>query len=220
MSAGDSPERISPGPVSFTVWSDFLCPWCYVAAVRLDALHRELGDVVDIRWRSFLLRPEPSDRTLEQFQRYTETWAKPGAAEPAAEFTRWSGAHAPPSHSFPSAIAGKAVLHTFGREGFDRFHLALMRAYFTENRTVSDRDVILDVAGAVGLDPSALAATLERDADALHAEVVADHKAALAQGIAAVPTVLVDTGFEDGEYMLQGAMALDQYRKVVARLGG
>jgi predicted DsbA family dithiol-disulfide isomerase len=215
LSAGDSPE-----PVSFTVWSDFLCPWCYVAAVRLDALHRELGDVIDIRWRSFLLRPEPSDRTLEQFTRYTESWARPGEAEPAAEFTRWSGEHEPPSHSFPSAIAGKAVLHAFGPAAFDRFHLALMRAYFTENRTVSERAVILDVAGAVGLDADELATVLDRDTDALRDEVVNDHKAALAQGIAAVPTVVVDTGFEDGEYMLQGAMALDQYRKVVARLGG
>jgi predicted DsbA family dithiol-disulfide isomerase len=215
LSASDS-----PGPVSFTVWSDFLCPWCYVAAVRLDALHREVGAVVEIRWRSFLLRPEPSDRTLEQFTRYTESWARPGGAEPAAVFTRWSGDHAPPSHSFPSAIAGKAVLHAFGPDGFDRFHLALMRAYFAENRTISDRAVILDVADTAGLDADVLATVLDRDADALRAEVIADHKAALAQGIAAVPTVLVDNGFEDGEYMLQGAMALDQYRKVVARLGG
>ena len=205
----------SDSTVAFTVWSDFLCPWCYVAAVRLDTLHREVGDIIDIRWRSFLLRPEPSDRSVEQFTRYTESWARPGEAERAAVFTRWSGEHPPPSHSFPSAIAGKAVLHAFGPDGFDRFHLALMRAYFTENRTVSERAVILDVAGDVGLDAEVLAAVLDRDTDALRAEVVADHKAALAQGIAAVPTVLVDD-----EYMLQGAMALDQYRKVVARLGG
>jgi predicted DsbA family dithiol-disulfide isomerase len=112
------------------------------------------------------------------------------------------------------------VLHAFGPVGFDRFHLALMRAYFTENRTVSDRAVILDVAGSVGLDAEVLATVLDRDSDALREEVVADHKAALAQGIAAVPTVVVNAGFGDGEYMLQGAMALDQYRKVVARLGG
>jgi predicted DsbA family dithiol-disulfide isomerase len=215
LSAGSGSE-----PVSFTVWSDFLCPWCYVAAVRLDQLQREVGDVIEIRWRSFLLRPEPNERTLEQFARYTESWARPGDAEPAAVFNHWSGEHQPPSHSFPSAIAGKAVLRAFGPEGFDRFHLALMRAYFTENRTVSDRAVILAVAQASDLDASVLAATLDRDSDALHDEVVADHRAALAQGIAAVPTVMVDTGLEDGEYILQGAMALDQYRKVVARLGG
>lgn len=201
--------------LTFDVWSDFLCPWCYVAAVRLDALHREVGDVIELRWHSFLLRPEPTERTVEQFTRYTESWARPADAEPGAVFNRWSGDHAPPSDSFPSAIAGKAVRHTFGSEAFDRFHLALMRAYFTENRTVSDRTVILDVATATDLGPSTLATSLDRDDDALRAEVVDDHKAALARGIAAVPTVVIDD-----EYMLQGAMALDQYRKVVERLGG
>ena len=199
--------------VRFTVWSDFLCPWCYVAAVRLDELHREAGDALIVEWRSFLLRPTPEERSLEQFTRYTERWARPGDAEPATTFRTWSGEHQPPSHSMPSAIAGKAVLHTFGAASFDRFHLALMRAYFGDNRTISERAVILDVATAVGLDTEALAAHLDANGEALEAEVIEDHRGALGRGIAAVPTVVVDD-----EYVLQGAMALDQYRKVVSRL--
>lgn len=202
-------------PVRFTVWSDFLCPWCYVCAVRLDTLQREVGDVLTIEWRSFLLRPRAEDRSLEAFTRYTEHWARPAEAEPRASFHTWSGEHAPPSHSMPSAIAGKAVAHAFGPEAFDRFHLASMHAYFAENRTISDREVMLDVAMHVGIDAVALAASIDADSAALEAEVVADHKAALAQGIAAVPTVVIGD-----EYMLQGALGLEQYRKVVSRLGG
>ena len=202
-------------PVRFTVWSDFLCPWCYVCAVRLDALQHEVGDVLEIEWRSFLLRPRADERSVEAFTRYTEHWARPAAAEPLASFQTWSGEHAPPSHSMPSAIAGKAVRHAFGHDAFDRFHLALMHAYFTENRTISDRDVILDVAEQVALDPGELAARIDADAEQLEAEVVADHKDALARGIAAVPTVVVED-----EYVLQGALGLEQYRKVVGRLGG
>ena len=37
----------------------------------------------------------------------------------------------------PSATAGKAVQRVFGTEAFHRFHLALMNAYFAENRTIS-----------------------------------------------------------------------------------
>ena len=82
--------------------------------------------------------------------------------------TPWSGEHAPPSDSRPSLVAGKAVLHAFGRDAFDRFHLALMQAYFAANRTISERAVILDVACGIGLDTDELerrlvagAATLE-----------------------------------------------------------
>ena len=206
-----------PPPVRFTVWSDFLCPWCYVAAVRLHELHREVGDdVLTIEWRSFMLRPHPEDRPLEKFTRYTQSWVRPADAEPAAEFhTPWSGDHRPPSDSRPSLIAGKAVLHAFGADAFDRFHLALMHAYFAENRTISERAVILDVASTVGLDADELDRRLAADAVDLVAQVVADHKAALANGIAAVPSVLIND-----EHLLQGAMALEQYRKVVARLAG
>ena len=157
----------------------------------------------------FCCARSPRNARSNKFTQYTERWMLgPGVAEPDAPFHGWSGEHAPPSHSMPSAIVGKAVVHEFGAEGFDRFHLALMRAYFADNRTVSDRAVILDVAAAVELDVAALAVRFDRDDEALEAEVIADHKDALAHGIAAVPTVMVDD-----EYMLQGAMNLDQYRK-------
>jgi predicted DsbA family dithiol-disulfide isomerase len=200
-------------PVRFTVWSDFLCPWCYVAALRLDQLEHAVGDVVTIEWRSFLLRPQATDRPLDKFTAYTQSWMRPNEAQPDAGFRVWSGANPPPSHSLPPAIAGKAVRDIFGVDGFHRFHLALMRAYFADNRTISDRDVILDVAVAVDLDPHKLAAAIDARAAEYEQQVVEDHRAALAEGIAAVPTAVVND-----EYLLQGAMTLDQYQKVVARL--
>jgi len=114
----------------------------------------------------------------------------------------------------PCAIAGKAVKQLFGAAAFERFHLALMHAYFAENRTISDAAVMLAVAEACDLDAAALAVQLD-DADARYeADVITDHRAALALGIAAVPTVVIDD-----EHILQGALSLEQYRKVVARLG-
>jgi predicted DsbA family dithiol-disulfide isomerase len=178
-------------------------------------MQEEVGDMLEVSWHAFLLRPAPSDRSLEAFTRYTEGWMRPAASEPAATFRTWSGEHAPPSHSMPPAIAGKAVRRDFGDDAFHRFHLALMRAYFADNRTVSDRAVVLDVARACGLDTDVLTRTLDTDEAALEAEVVADHRDALHRGIAAVPTVVVND-----EYVLPGAMTVAQYHKVVARLGG
>ena len=202
-------------PVRFTVWSDLLCPWWYVAAIRLDQLEREVGDVVTIEWRSFLLRPQATERPLDKFTAYTQSWMRPSEAQPDAGFHVWSGANPPPSHSLPPAIAGKAVHDVFGADGFHRFHLALMRAYFADNRTISERAVILDVAAATDLDPQKLADALDARATEYEEQVVADHRAALAEGIAAVPTAVVN-----GEYLLQGAMSLEQYSKVVSRLAG
>lgn len=183
--------------------------------MRLEQLQHDVGDVLQIEWHAFLLRPAATERSIESFTRYTTGWARPAASEPSATFHTWSGEHPPPSHSIPTARAGKAVLHLFGDDAFDRFHLALMHAYFAENLTVSERAVILDVARQCGLDAEALGAKLDADEAALEAEVIADHRDALHRGIAAVPTVVVND-----EYVLQGAMTGEQYRKVVARLGG
>lgn len=182
--------------------------------MRLDSVRREVGELLAVEWRAFLLRPEPRERPLDRFRRYTESWRRPAEAEPAAAFRVWAGDALPPSHSRPPAVAGK-VAATFGAGAFDRFHLALMRAYFAENRTISERDVILDVAGAVGLDTEAFARLLDERGAELDAAVVADHRDALARGIAAVPTVVVH---DDDEYVLTGALRTDQYSRVVARL--
>lgn len=183
--------------------------------MRLDQLAHEVGDALTLEWRAFLLRPFPKPRPLDEFTAYTQRWARPAAMEAGATFRTWSGDHEPPSHSTPSAVAGKAVLHEFGAEAFGRFHLALMHAYFAQNRTISDSAVILDVAASVALDAPRLAARIEATVDELETEVIADHRAALGRGIAAVPTVVVDD-----EFVLQGALTLDQYRKVVAKRRG
>ena len=121
--------------------------------MRLDELERREGDDITVEWRSFLLRPNPEERSRDQFRDYTMSWARPAGMEPAASFTHpWQG-DAPPSSSGPSAVAGK-VAASFGGDAERRFHRALLEAYFTHNRTVSDTDVLFDVAAAVDLDPA------------------------------------------------------------------
>jgi predicted DsbA family dithiol-disulfide isomerase len=179
--------------------------------VRLADLADELGDdIITIEWRSFLLRPEPEDRPLEAFTRYTEKWARPAEMEPRATFNTWSGRHEPPSHSLPSSVAGK-VAGTFGPEAERAFHERLFPAYFTENRTISDRGVLLDVAGEAGLD----AAEFDRRWDAEEAELTKqvwrDYATAVQSGIQGVPAVVVNR-----RWLIPGAVDVEEYRRAVA----
>lgn len=186
-------SRSNGRPVTFTAFSDFLCPWCYIGALRLDRVRRRHeGDLV-IEWKSFLLRPEPSTPDLERFRGYTRSWQRPAAMEPAAQLHPWSGDASPPSHSVPTAVAGK-VAATFGQEAYDRYHLALFRAYFVEHRTVSEEAVQLDVAASVGLDRDEFARRLREDVRVHLEAVFDDYSDAFAAGILAVPTVVVGGG--------------------------
>jgi len=193
--------------VHFIVYSDVLCPWCYNAAVTLTRLHEEVGDVLSLQWKSFLLRPVAQPKSPEAFRRYTESWMRPAAAADAGEFRTWSSQEAPPSHSIPPALAVKAAAR---QDAFERYHLALMHAYFAESRNVTEADNILAVARECGLD----VARFERDFDdpATLAEVLADHREAVSLEIHGVPCVVVE-GFP-----LPGAQERAVYENVLVRM--
>jgi len=144
---------------------------------------------------------------MDKFTRYTESWERPGSMEPRATFQKWSGEHEPPSHSIPSSVAGK-VAETFGREAFDRFHTLLLKAYFAENRTVSDRAVISEVATAAGIDADEFNRRWDEDAKGFTRSVFTDYQLAANSGITGVPAVVVDR-----QFLLPGAVDSDDYRR-------
>jgi len=175
--------------------------------VRLATVEKEFADEIVIEWKSFLLRPEPRDVPIERFRRYTESWNRPAAQENAGRFQVWSSDEAPPSHSVPPNVAVKAAAR-MGR--FDKYHLALMDAYFYSNRNVTDRGTIVDVAHECGIDTVPFERLL--DDPELVGEVHADFRAAIERGVTGVPTVVVD-----GELVVPGAQDIDLYRHLIRR---
>ena len=146
-----------------TVWSDYLCPWCFNASVRLEKLSRELGGELAIDWRAYLLRPQPrpageGPRELERFVRYTQSWLRPAAEPDAGSFRVWESSAGPPSHSVPAHLAAKAA-RRLGSEAFAALHARLLRAYFAENRDVSQRATLEAVWQEAGLPPGEFGAS-------------------------------------------------------------
>jgi predicted DsbA family dithiol-disulfide isomerase len=174
-------------------------------------LKERLGDLVVIEWKSFLLRPHPEARPLEQFRAYTERWSRPNAMEPTCRFHPWTSDTAPPSHSVPAAVAAK-VAHRFGRDVAARYHQALFHAYFTENRTVSERTVLVEIAAEVGIESDEFDGALSEHGEDEQRAVFAEYHEAVELGIHAVPAVVVD-----GRYLVQGAVDVDDYAHVVER---
>lgn len=175
--------------------------------MRLEKLKEEFGDSLDVTWKSFLLRPNKEPKPLEKFRRYTQSWARPAEQEDAGRFRPWSTDEEPPSHSVPPAIAVKAAK----RQGkFDAYHLALMDAYFYENRNVTGLPAIVEVAERCGLDREQFLKDLTDES--LTEEVVADHNEAVREGIGGAPCVVVD-----GILPIPGAQDLAFYRRVVTK---
>lgn len=195
------------------VWSDYVCPFCYLALPPLARARDELG--VAVQWRAFELRPEPQP-TLDPDGDYLHNvWDS--AVYPMAE-ARGMVLRLPPVQP-RSRLA--AVAAAFAREAgaFDAVHEALFRAFFEERLDIGDRAVLLDIATLCGLDSAAL----HRDLDdpALIRGVVADEELAARLGIAGVPGMVIRHGAGQA-YLLSGAQPFDVLADAIrrARTGG
>ncbi len=104
------------------VYSDYLCPWCYLAEHRLARLQQEFGDSLTLEWRSYLLRPRPEPgRNLEKFMRYTQSWLRPASEPDAPCYQVWERTEGPHTHSVPPQLVAKAAAEQ-GAEAFAALH--------------------------------------------------------------------------------------------------
>ena len=200
-------------PVRLILYSDYLCPWCYLAEHRLERLRAELGDGVQLEWRSFLLRPRPEPgRDLERFVRYTQSWLRPAAEPDAPVFRVWESTEGPPTHSVPAHLAAKAAA-ALGREAFAALHPRLLRAYFEQSRDISRLPTLQALWNEARLPEAGFAACLRPE---LLEQTLTEHNEAVALGITGVPALRV----ADTDAFVTGAQPLATYRRWFERLQG
>ena len=196
--------------VTLFVWSDYLCPWCYNAALRLHRLDDAFGEKLNIEWRSYLLRPTARRRDLERFRKYTESWQRPASEPDGGAFTVWASDVGPPSHSVPAHQLAKAAARV-SPEAFRAMHLRLMHAYFTENRDISDLDTQRALWEELLLPSEAFAL---RNDPAILAEIESEHRAAREAGATGVPAVQL----EGNDAIVEGAHEYALYERWVTRI--
>ena len=204
MTTETRPER-----ASIIVFSDVVCPWCYIGHLELERLKEEYA--VDIQWSPFLLDPTVPPEGRPQ-QRHTTDADPPTALELRGQslgvtYTR-GRTFRPNSHLALEAAMWAAELPVDDAP----LHRALYRAHFEELDNVGDVDVLVRLASEAGFDGEALRVALESGA---YREVV-DEAIQWAQGIGvtAVPTFVVD-----GKHGIVGAQDLSVFKQLLDQLG-
>jgi len=171
-----------------------------------------MGDRITIEWRSFLLRVEPKTTDHDKFVEYTRSWLRPAEMEPRAHFTVWASDAPPPSSSLPAQVAAKTMeLHD--PESVFGYHRALLTAYFTDNRDISDLDVLADIAAECGVARAGFVAAFTEHNQALTRAVIDDHNSAIESGVTAVPTVVINNMMP-----VPGAQEVDAYQTWIERI--
>jgi predicted DsbA family dithiol-disulfide isomerase len=200
------------------IWSDVVCPWCYIGKRRFEAAldrfaHR---DEVEVVWRSFELDPGAPTRhpgTLDDMlaRKIGTTPAQAAAmnarvtALAAAEGLAYRLDRAQPGNTFDA----HRLIHLAADHGLQgAMKERMLKAYFTDGLAVGDPDALVQIAAEAGIDEAEARAVLAGDeyADAVRA----DGRRAAAFGIRGVPFVVVDE-----QYGVSGAQAPDAFLEVL-----
>jgi predicted DsbA family dithiol-disulfide isomerase len=193
-------------PVRLDVFSDYLCPWCYNAAVRLRDVQQAYGDRISVHWRTFPLIPgeQPGRRVT---QKTREGWQRVGAEERRARFAPPELDTPLPASSIPALTAAKCAERQ-GADAFARFHDRLFTAHFGENLDISRLDALRALVRETALD----LARFETDyAGEAYEAVLRDCAEGAAWfGVSSLPTVILNE-----KLSLVGAVPTERYRLLI-----
>lgn len=205
------------------IWSDVVCPWCYIGKRRIENALAEFAhaDEVEVHWRSYQLDPgaptEPTEDTTTMLARkYGQSPAgakqmqdrvEAVAAEEGLIYRLSETLHL-------NTVDAHRLIHLAHEQGGDdlqgRVKEALLKAYFTEARNVADHEVLREVAVAAGVDATRVDEVLA--GTEFTADVHADVEQARAYGASGVPFFVIDQ-----KYGVSGAQPTEVFTQVLER---
>jgi predicted DsbA family dithiol-disulfide isomerase len=194
------------------IWSDVVCPWCYLGKRRFERALESFGHAgeVTVVYRSFELNPSaPAGVTTPTVEMLAGRYGM--SAEQARDAQRQMEQHAAQDgleFNMADLRSGNTrdahrLLHLARAHGLqaelaERLH----RAYFTEQASVFEHSSLAGLAAEVGLDRDAVLRVLSTDeyGDA----VDADEATARSLGVSGVPFFAIDR-----RYGISGAQPAD-----------
>ena len=182
------------GRLQIEVYSDTICPWCFIGKRRFEKALIERAEVdFELTWMPFQLNP---DMPPEGMDRGEYLSLKFGGAERAQDIytpIEEAGAHEGIEFQFkamqrtPNTLGSHRLIH-YARDqtqGQDAVVEALFAAYFSRGENIGDVDVLVDCAAAAGMEPSTVREYLESETDI--PQIQAQDAMARQMGIQGVP---------------------------------
>lgn len=200
------------------IYSDVVCPWCYVGKRRLERALTEFGGDARITWRPFQLNPtmpkDGMDRTayleakfgsLDAFRQMEEHVLAAGASERILfAFEKIART--------PNTFLAHRLIWFAEREGCqDAVVDSLFRGYFEDGANIGSIPALVALAGRAGLDREFVERMLQSDEGI--AEVKAEEATGHALGIRGVPYFIVN-----GTYAISGAQPSGRFVETLKQI--
>ena len=200
-----------PEPITLEVFTDYVCPWCYLGDNRVKELKQNYD--ITVQLVHFPLHPEtPAEgRTL------LELFGS-GPEGIKAKYTHMKGLmeaeglpYSERSHTYNSRLAQEIGTWAETRSGGNAIHDKFFEAYFVDCRNIGDAEVIIDVVKSACLDEQEARAVLaeRRFKDAVDANWAKSRR----YGVTGVPT------FVSNGHGLVGAQPYETLQQLMAEVG-
>jgi predicted DsbA family dithiol-disulfide isomerase len=172
--------------VQAVVWSDYLCPWCYLGRDRTALLERL---DVSVTHRPYDLHPElpPAGRRVSATGRLADVFAYVGAECAAVGMPFRAPEHIPNTRR---ALLAAEVVRARWPEKFTALDGAFFAAVFVDGIDLGDRDALTSLVAGVGVNSDAVNEAIDAGAgiEELRASMASAHDA----GVSGAPAWLLD----------------------------
>lgn len=199
--------------------SDIVCPWCVVGYRQLAEALKQTHTAHEIHWHPFELNPDMPTEGQNLREHIMEKYGS-SQQESYASRIRITEAGAEVGFEFNftddtrmhNTFKAHQLLHWAADYGLKHeLKQALFAAHFTDNRNISDEEVLVDIAEDVGLNREQALAVL---ADQRYAEVVRTAEQQMQQqGIQSVPAVIFNQ-----RHLVSGAQGAENFKSILNQL--
>ncbi len=205
------------------IWSDVMCPFCYIGKRRFEESLAEFGhqDQIEVEWKSFQLQPDlktdPSLNVTEHLAK-VKSWTLDYARQMNAHVTNMA-AEVGLQYDFDRAVVANSfnahrLMHLAHKHGSgDEAKEALLKAYFTEGKNIDDKQTLIEIGVKIGL--SALEVDQMLESNAFADEVKHDIAEAQYLGIRGVPFFVLNN-----KYGISGAQAVPVFLETLNKSFG
>ncbi|WP_180047584.1 MULTISPECIES: DsbA family oxidoreductase [unclassified Acinetobacter] len=153
------------------IWSDVVCPFCYIGKKRLEAAAKESGIELEVHWHSFQLDPEaPARQEVSNSERLAQKYGRSVAEvedmqrniaamakQEGIEFN-WEGANS------GNTLNAHRIIHLAQSKGLgNEAQEAFFYSYMTQGLPIGERETLEDVAARIGLNPVEVDDLLDSD---------------------------------------------------------
>ena len=199
------------------IWSDVVCPFCYIGKKRLEAVAEEQGIELEVHWHSFQLDADaPTTREVSNSERLAAKYGRTIAEveemqRNIAQMAKAEGIE----FNWENANSGNTfnahrLIHLAQSQGLgNQAKEAFFYSYMTQGLPIGERETLEDVASRIGLNPVEVDDLLDSDD---YADFVKFDEALAREqlNVTAVPFFVFDQ-----RVALAGAQPRDVFEKVL-----